>query len=193
MLDLIKTQLNASCLAKQRLIEDPARLADIEAVAESCIAALRQGKKLLLAGNGGSAADSQHIAAELVGRFEKDRAGLPALALTTNASSMTAIANDYGYDSVFSRQIQAFANGGDVFVGFSTSGDSPNIVSAVEEAKRMGLITVGMTGNSGGKLVDICDHCIRVPDTNTARIQESHITIGHIICSLIEQAIFPDV
>lgn len=192
MLDLIKTQLNASCLVKQRLIEDPVRLADIEAAAESCITALTQGKKLLLAGNGGSAADSQHIAAELVGRFEKDRIGLPALALTTNSSSMTAIANDYGYDSVFSRQIQAFANDGDVLIGFSTSGDSPNIVSAVKEAKRMGLITIGMTGNSGGALVDICDHCIRVPDTNTARIQESHITIGHIICSLIEQAIFPD-
>lgn len=190
MLDIIKTQLQASCLVKQRLMEDETALKIIQSVAISCIEAIKNNHKILLAGNGGSAADAQHIAAEFVGRFEKDRGALPAMTLTTNTSSMTAIANDYGYNSVFSRQIQAFGQAGDVFFGISTSGNSSNIIAAIESCRDADMIVVGMTGETGGKMLELCDYCIRVPDKNTARIQESHITIGHIICSLIENELF---
>ncbi|NOX91426.1 MAG: SIS domain-containing protein [Gammaproteobacteria bacterium] len=160
------------------------RIAD---AAQRCVDALREDNKLLLAGNGGSAADAQHIAAELVGRFELERDGLPAMALTTNASQLTALSNDYGYDAVFSRQLQAFAKKGDVFFGLSTSGNSTNVVAAAEVAKARGLAVIGMTGQSGGKLEALCDICLKVPADNTARIQEAHITIGHILCALIER------
>lgn len=190
MLDFIKTQLQASCLVKQRLIENEPSLQIIQSVAICCIDALKSNNKIILAGNGGSAGDAQHIAAELVGRFEKDRGALPAMTLTTNTSSMTAIANDYGYNAVFSRQIQAFGQAGDVFLGISTSGNSSNIIAAIESCRDADMIVVGMTGETGGKMLELCDYCIRVPDKNTARIQESHITIGHIICSLIENELF---
>jgi len=189
MSELIKNTLQASCDVKQKVINDDSLLATISSVIDVCVRALKDGNKILLAGNGGSASDSQHIAAELVGRFEKDRKGLPAIALTTNSSQLTAIANDYGYDNVFQRQVQALARSGDVFFGLSTSGNSKNVVSAVEQCKEMGVITVSMTGESGGKLKTISDYCINVPSDNTARIQEVHITIGHIICKAIEDAL----
>jgi len=183
----IKTLLQDSIDAKQRLLTDEVMLARIADVAQRCVGALRENNKLLLAGNGGSASDAQHIAAELVGRFELERDGLPAMALTTNASQLTALSNDYGYDAVFSRQLQAFAKKGDVFLGLSTSGNSANVVTAAEVARMQGLVVVGMTGQSGGKLEALCDICLKVPTDNTARIQEVHITIGHILCALIER------
>jgi len=182
----IRVLLQDSIDTKQRLLADQAMLARIADVAQRCVDALRGGHKLLLAGNGGSASDAQHIAAELVGRFELERDGLPALALTTNASQLTALSNDYGYDAVFSRQLQAFAKQGDVFFALSTSGNSANVVAAAEVAKARGMIVVGMTGQSGGRLEALCDVCLNVPADNTARIQEAHITIGHILCALIE-------
>jgi D-sedoheptulose 7-phosphate isomerase len=190
-LALIRSQLGSSIVVKQTMLADEAMLSIVAEAARHCVAALRAGCKVVLAGNGGSASDAQHIAAELVGRFERDRAGLPALALTTNASQLTALANDYGYEAVFSRQIQAFGKSGDVFIGLSTSGNSPNVIRAAEEARRLGMVVVGMTGKSGGRLESLCTLCIKVPSDNTARVQESHITIGHIVCSLIERAMFP--
>jgi len=182
--------LRDSIAVKQQLLADEATLILIADVAQRCIDALRRGNKILLAGNGGSASDAQHIAAELVGRFEKDRPGLPAMALTTNASQLTALSNDYGYEAVFSRQLQALGKEGDVFFALSTSANSANVVNAAEVAKAQGLVTVGMTGESGGKLETLCDVCIKVPSSNTARIQEAHITIGHIVCAHIEQVLF---
>ncbi|MDH5324064.1 MAG: D-sedoheptulose 7-phosphate isomerase [Gammaproteobacteria bacterium] len=190
MLEQIKSQLKDSIQTKQQLLNDTQMLETIQKVAQVCIEAYRSGHKLMLAGNGGSAADAQHIAAELVGRFEKDRAGIAAMALTTNSSTMTAVANDYGYNAVFHRQIEAFGQKGDVFIGYSTSGGSANVVAAIQACKQAGIITVGMTGASGGDMLELCDYCVRVPSTNTARIQESHIAIGHVICSLIEEALF---
>ena len=185
----IKTLLQDSINVKQRLVEDADMLARIADVAQCCVDALCGDNKLLLAGNGGSASDAQHIAAELVGRFEMERDGMPAMALTTNASQLTALSNDYGYEAVFSRQLQAFAKKGDVFFGLSTSGNSANVVAAAEIARARGLSVVGMTGRSGGKLEALCHICIKVPSDNTARIQEAHITIGHIVCALIERAL----
>ncbi len=188
---MIAKLLQDSIAVKQQLLADETTLALIADVAQRCIDALRTGNKIILAGNGGSASDAQHIAAELVGRFEKNRPGLPAMALTTNASQLTALSNDYGYEAVFSRQLQALAKDSDVFFALSTSGNSANVVNAVEVDKTQGLVTVGMTGESGGKLGDLCDICIKVPSPNTARIQEAHITIGHILCAQIEQVLFP--
>ena len=182
--------LQDSIDVKQVMLTDQAMLAAIAEVAQRCVDTLRSGNKLLLAGNGGSASDAQHIAAELVGRFEVDRKGLPAIALTTNASQLTAISNDYGYEAVFSRQVEAFGEKGDLFIGLSTSGNSANVVAAAEAAKTQGLMIVGMTGASGGKLESLCDACLKIPSTNTARIQEAHITVGHIVCSQIERELF---
>ena len=191
MSDLIKNILQESCDVKQKVIGDDRLIKVIQDVTTACIHALSNGNKILFAGNGGSASDAQHIAAELVGRFEKNRNGLPALALTTNSSQLTAIANDYGYDSVFQRQVQALGKSGDVFFGLSTSGNSKNVVNAVEQCKQLNVISVAMTGESGGQLQAMCDYCINVPSSNTARVQEVHITIGHIICLAIEESIFP--
>jgi len=145
-----------------------------------------QGKKLLIFGNGGSAADAQHIAAEFVGRFEKERKALPAIALHANTSSLTAIANDYGYDEVFARQIEAYASKGDIAIGISTSGNSKNVIKALEKAKELGCITIALTGSSGGKLNGITDYIIKVQSDRTSIIQEAHITIGHIISKIVE-------
>ena len=187
---IIKKQLEASIHVKQAMLADVDLLNTVEKIATACVKAFRDGNKILLAGNGGSAADAQHIAAEFVGRYEQDRSGIPALALSTNSSTVTAVANDYGYNAIFQRQIQALGKKGDVFFGFTTSGRSPNVVAAVQECKRLGLISVGMTGAGGGDLLELCDYCICVPSGNTARVQESHITIGHVICSLVEQTLF---
>jgi len=173
------------------MAEDPALLALIEAVAERCVASLRAGGKILLAGNGGSAADAQHIAAEFVSRFAYDRPGLSAFALTTDTSALTAIGNDYGFERLFQRQVQAVGRPGDVFFGISTSGRSPNILAALREARAQGLITIGLTGQGGDMMDSLCDHLIRVPASETPKIQEGHITTGHIICALVERAMFP--
>ncbi len=158
----------------------------IEHVAKEIKLALSKGNKVLFCGNGGSAADSQHLAAEFVGRFQKEREGLPAIALTVDTSILTAVANDYGYDTVFERQVQALGREGDVLVGISTSGNSANVVRAIELAKKRGIFCVGMTAYGGGKMADLCDECIAVPAKVTARAQEMHILIGHILCELAD-------
>lgn len=158
--------------------------------ARRIIEAFKADRKLLLIGNGGSAADAQHIATELVGRFKMERKALPAVALTTDTSLLTALANDYGYETVFSRQLEALASDGDVLLAITTSGTSPNILKAVETAHSKGVTVIGLTGESGGKLKNVADLTIMVPSQDTARIQEAHITIGHIICFLVEKELF---
>lgn len=190
MSEFIKNILQESCDTKLKVIGDEYLLKVIQDVIAECVSALNKGNKLLLAGNGGSASDAQHIAAELVGRYEKDRAGLPAIALTTNTSELTAISNDYGYENVFKRQLQALGNKGDIFFGLSTSGNSGNVVNAMKQCKDLGVTAVAMTGEAGGQMKELSDYCINVPSSNTARIQEVHITVGHIICKAIEETIF---
>lgn len=159
-------------------------------VANRCIAAFRSGKKLLLAGNGGSASDAQHIAGEFVSRFLFDRPGLPAIALTTDSSVMTAIGNDYGFERLFERQVQALGAPGDVFIGLSTSGLSPNILNGLGEARRRGLVTVGLTGLRGTAMAAYCDHLLVTPSSATAKVQEGHIALAHTICGLAESGYF---
>lgn len=161
-------------------------LEQIDVIAEEIKAALARGNKVLFCGNGGSAADSQHLAAEFVGRFQKERQGLPAIALTVDTSILTAVGNDYGYDKVFVRQVDALGRQGDVIVGISTSGNSPNVVQAIELAKSRGMYCVGMTAAGGGKMANLCDQCLVVPAKVTARAQEMHILMGHILCELVE-------
>ena len=161
-------------------------LPQISAVAEHMRDCLAQGGKILLMGNGGSAADSQHIAAEIVGRYKRERKGLPAIALTTDTSILTSVGNDYGYEFIFSRQVEALCGPLDVVIGLSTSGNSPNVVRAIETAKQIGATTVGMTGGSGGKLTALCDFNLVMPSSDTPRIQEAHIFIGHVLCELAE-------
>ena len=182
--------IRASIAVKEILVQDPELVSIIAKVSELLIDAFRGKKKVILFGNGGSAADAQHIAAEFVGRFALDRAALPALALSVNTSCITAIGNDYGFDLVFARQIEALGQAGDVAIGISTSGNSPNVIQAVSLAKKMGLHTIALCGNGGGKLKNAVDHCICVPSNETPRIQECHILIGHIISELVEKAIF---
>lgn len=160
--------------------------ADIARFAAACRAALVGGHTVYFLGNGGSAADCQHLAAELVGRFQKERRALPAAALTTDTSILTAVGNDYGFEQVFARQVAALVRPGDVVVGLSTSGNSANVVNAVSQARKRGAVTVGLTGRGGGELARLCHICIRVPSDVTARIQEAHILIGHIVCALID-------
>lgn len=188
---IVETWLAESIAVKQRVQADTALLAQVREVAIKCAEACKSGKKVLFAGNGGSAADAQHLAGEFVSRFNYDRPGLASFALTVDTSVLTAIGNDYGYEKLFERQIQACAQAGDVFIGLSTSGNSPNILRALEQARKMGVYTVGMTGETGGKMLEACDVCLRVPSRETPRIQESHITLGHVICGLVEHIIFP--
>ncbi|RLP54958.1 MAG: SIS domain-containing protein [Ketobacter sp.] len=165
-------------------------ISKLELVAEACIQCMRNGGKVLLAGNGGSAADAQHIAGEFVSRFAFDRPGLPAIALTTDTSILTAIGNDYGYENLFARQVQAHGQAGDLFLGYSTSGKSPNILSAFKEARERGLICVGLAGNRGGPMRELCDYLLEVPSSDTPKIQEGHLVLGHILCGLVENAMF---
>ena len=158
----------------------------ISIVAEELKACLKRGGKILLMGNGGSAADSQHIAAEIVGRYKKERRGLPAIALTTDTSIITSVGNDYGYDYIFARQIEALCRSEDVVIGITTSGNSKNVVAAIEEANKLGATTIGLTGGSGGKLNDLCKINLVMPSSNTPRIQEAHIFVGHSLCDLLE-------
>lgn len=159
-------------------------------IAELCVSSLNMGAKILLAGNGGSAADAQHIAAELVSRFSFDRPGLYAIALTTDTSILTSIGNDYGFDHLFARQIQALGQKGDVFIGYSTSGLSTNILKAFETAHAKGLTCIGLTGERNGPMNDLCDYLLQIPSVNTAKIQEMHLILGHILCGLIENKLF---
>jgi D-sedoheptulose 7-phosphate isomerase len=179
----ILAEIEDSIRVKQLMKSQSSNLAH---VAEIMTAAINNGGKVMFCGNGGSAADSQHIAAELVGKFLKKRGALPAIALTTNTSILTAIANDFSYDDVFARQVEALANAYDVLVGISTSGRSKNVIAAARVARAKGCRTVGMTGSSGGDLANSVDICIKVPSENTQRIQECHIMAGHILCGLVE-------
>ncbi len=158
----------------------------IAAVAEELKACLKRGGKILLMGNGGSAADSQHIAAEIVGRYKKERRGLPAIALTTDTSILTSVGNDYGYDYIFARQIEALCRAEDVVIGITTSGNSKNVVAAIEEANKIGATTIGLTGGTGGKLSSLCKFNLVMPSKDTPRIQEAHIFVGHSLCDLLE-------
>ncbi len=185
----IQQHIAASIETKQALLSSSEVNKSIVRAAHTCLDAYKNGNKVLIAGNGGSAADAQHIAAEFVSRFEFDRPGLPALALTTDTSILTAIGNDYGFERLFSRQIEANGVPGDIFIGISTSGNSPNILSALKSAKANGMITIGLAG-VGGKIQNECDICISVPSSHTPRIQESHILIGHIICAYVEEELF---
>lgn len=162
----------------------------IEKITQVCVAAFKRGNKILLVGNGGSAADAQHIAAEFVSRFAFDRPGLPAFALTTDTSVLTAIGNDYSYEKVFARQVQAVGTSGDVLFAISTSGRSANILAALTAAKSKEIFTVGLTGSNGNEMQKLCDYCICIPSTETSKIQEGHIVISHIICMLVEQVLF---
>lgn len=181
----ITTRLEENIRVQQAIAGSMA--GEIEKMADLVIAAYRSGGKVILFGNGGSAADAQHLAAELVGKFKLERQALPAIALTTNTSILTALANDYGYDTVFSRQVEALANEKDIVIGLSTSGNSPNVIEAIKAAKARGARTVGLTGGNGGRLAKVADLTITVPSANTPRIQEAHITIGHIVCELVER------
>ena len=184
--------IEGSIAVKRKLLRDTKLISSIARVSEVLLAAIGNGNKLLLFGNGGSAADAQHIAAEFVGRFAFDRPALPALALSVNTSCVTAIGNDYGFEQVFSRQLEALARPGDVAIGFSTSGNSPNVLHAISTAKKIGLQTVALTGTPGGKLKQAADldYCLCVPSSETPRIQECHILIGHVVSELVEQELF---
>jgi D-sedoheptulose 7-phosphate isomerase len=182
----IVKQIEESIKLKKYLQQEAKNLV---AMADSLVDALKKGNKVLLFGNGGSAADAQHIACELAGKFYLDREPLPAIALTTNTSSLTAIGNDYSYEEVFVRQVKALVREGDIAIGISTSGNSPNVLRGIEEAKRLGATTIAFTGR-GGRLKELADYILSVPSDDTPRIQEAHITAGHIICYLVEQALF---
>ena len=187
---LIERFVNESVRVKSEFFQTNTTL--IAETAEKMAQALRDGRKVLLFGNGGSAADAQHIAAEFVGRFIPDRIPLPALSLATDTSALTALGNDYGYDTVFSRQVQALGNAGDIAIGISTSGNSPNVLAAIEVARSRSLLTIGFTGQDGGKMNGRTDILFRVPSRMTPRIQETHITLGHVLCELIDRELFPE-
>jgi D-sedoheptulose 7-phosphate isomerase len=190
-MDIIKKAVAESIRVKKAYLEDEEQLNNLKSAAEYCIEALQQGRKILLCGNGGSAGDAQHIAAELSGRFQYDRPPLYAEALHVNSSYLTAVANDYSYDKVYSRMIEAAGKKGDVLIAISTSGNSANVVEAVKQAQKQEMMCIGFTGADGGALQKLCDLTLRVPSKNTARIQETHILMGHILCEKIERTLFP--
>jgi D-sedoheptulose 7-phosphate isomerase len=189
-MDFIRKQIEESLNVKKLLLENEPIQKSINESVRLCCEALIDDKKIIFAGNGGSAADAQHLAGELVNRFGFERPGLSAIALTTDTSVITSISNDYGFEKLFSRQIQALGKKGDVLIALSTSGNSSNIIEGIKEAKKAGIFTIGLTGSSGGIMSDVCDLCLKVPSDDTPRIQEAHILIGHIICSLIENSLF---
>ena len=184
-LQIRESQRVMSAISSDQSLQDA-----LAEAALACVACLRAGGKVLLAGNGGSAADAQHIAGEFVSRFAFDRPGLAAIALTTDTSILTAIGNDYGYEKLFSRQVQALGSKGDIFIGYSTSGRSPNVLRAFEEARSKGIVCVGFTGNKGGPMIELCDFLLAVPSAETPKIQEGHLVLGHILCGLVERAMF---
>lgn len=185
MRDRITDILLESIQVKEQLLRTS--ISQIKELSDMVIESLRKGGKVMLCGNGGSAADAQHIAAEFIGRFKKDRSALAAISLTTNTSILTSLANDYGYDVVFAKQVEALGQKNDIVIGLSTSGKAKNVYLAIKQAKKMGLKTVAFTGGDGGEIVKIADVSFIVPSAVTARIQEAHITVGHIICELVEQ------
>ena len=186
MLKMIQKELHSHKETIEKTID--IMVPDIQEASTLMVNTLKGGGKVLLCGNGGSAADAQHIAAELTGRYKSERKGLPAIALTTDTSALTAISNDYGYDRVFDRQVEALANKGDLLIGISTSGNSQNIISALTSAKAAGCQTLGFSGREGGKMNKVCDINLVVPSTDTPRIQEMHILIGHILCQAVDDA-----
>ena len=190
MRDYITAQIDEARRVMSAMLADDSLVATVESAARACILCIKNGGKVLLAGNGGSAADAQHIAAEFVSRFAFDRPGLAAVALTTDTSILTAIGNDYGYEKLFARQLQAVGNKGDVFIAYSTSGRSPNILLALREARARGLTCIGLAGNRGGPMADACDYYLAVPSSDTPKIQEGHLVLGHILSGLAENAIF---
>ena len=188
---MIQSEIQASIAVKQAILNDPALLAQIEELANTCVLTFQKGGKVITAGNGGSFADAQHISAEFTSRFMYDRPSLPSIALGCNSSAISAIGNDYGYDQAFSRELSSIGTKGDLFIPITTSGNSPNILAAIEVAKQRNLTIIGLTGQSGGKMAAQIP-CIQVPSTETPRIQEAHILIGHIICAQAERIIFPN-
>ena len=186
----ITNQVQKSIDVKQELLDNSTLMNLIEEVSKKTADIYKNGGKTMIAGNGGSAADAQHIAGEFVSKFYFDRPGIPSIALTTDTSIITAIGNDYGYEQLFARQVQANGVKGDLFIGISTSGNSANIIEALKECKRKGIVTLGLTGEKGGKMAELCDYCIKVPSNETPRVQEAHILIGHIICAVVEETIF---
>ena len=188
--ELLNETFAESIAVKQRTLEccTPA----IVAIGEALETALRAGRKVLLFGNGGSASDAQHVAGELVGRFQMERRALPAIALNTDTALLTSVGNDYGYEQIYARQVQGLAQPGDVVVGISTSGNSPNILRGVEMGREIGAVTIGFTGKGGGKLAQIADLCLTVPSPVTTRVQETHITVWHVLCDMLERRLFGD-
>jgi D-sedoheptulose 7-phosphate isomerase len=192
MKDYIVSQLHQTQQILDAMLADSSLLTCLEKVASVCISCFQSGNKIMLAGNGGSAADAQHIAGEFVSRFAFDRPGLPAIALTTDSSVLTSIGNDYAYERIFARQIQAHARPNDVLIAYSTSGASANILAALQAARELNVVTISMTGNRGGPMQNLSDYCLAVPSADTPKIQEGHALLGHILCGLVEQAIFSD-
>ena len=190
MKDKIRKIISESVSVKNSILQNESILNTVDEVASQMVAALKRGNRIYFCGNGGSAADAQHLAAEFSGRFYIDRDALPAEALHCNTSYITAVGNDYGYDLVYARLIKGIGNTGDFLVGLSTSGNSVNILKAFEVAREKGIVTVGFTGESGGKMKGLCDYLLNVPSSNTPRIQESHIMLGHIVCQLVEEQFF---
>ncbi len=186
----IEDLIRQSIETKEKFLENKTNLDKISKIAETCVATFKNNGKVLLCGNGGSASDAQHIAAELSGRFQFDRPPLYAEALHVNSSYVTAVGNDYGYDEIYSRMVEAAGKDGDVLIGISTSGNSANVIKAVEKANQLGMYTFGLSGKGGGLLEEKCNINIQVPTKNTARVQETHIMIGHIICEIIENQMF---
>ena len=190
-MDIVTRSIAGSIATKQQILDTPELLETIRRVADVMVEALQHGRRILWCGNGGSAADAQHLAAELSGRFYYDRPPLNSEALHCNTSYMTAVANDYGYDLIYSRMINGSCQKGDILVGLSTSGNSKNIVNAFKKAKELGVITVALTGETGGEMKALADYLLNVPSSDTPRIQECHIMLGHIICEIVEATIFP--
>lgn len=190
--DLVGEKLLEGLRVMEAVARDAALHATLAAAAEAVAQALKSGHKLLVAGNGGSAADAQHLAAEFVSRLVNDRPAMRAVALTTDASILTAVGNDYGFERIFARQIEALGQRGDVFLGISTSGNSPNILRALERSREMGLVTIGLTGKSGGKMPPLCDYGMRVPSEVTMYIQQAHLALEHIFCAMVEKLCFSE-
>ncbi len=191
MIDFIKSKIQTSVDLKKNLLQNDKILKAIDSLVNDITVCYKNGGKVLWCGNGGSAADSQHLAAELSGRFYYDRPPLSSEALHVNTSYITAVANDYSYDVIYSRLIEAMGKKGDVLIGLSTSGNSANVIKAIESAKKIGMVTAGFTGESGGKMKDICDYLIKIPSSDTPRIQECHMLLGHTICEMVEMNLFP--
>jgi D-sedoheptulose 7-phosphate isomerase len=189
---IVQSEIKRTVTVLNALAADDALNTAIEQAASICIEAIGTGNKILFAGNGGSAADTQHLAAELVGKLAYEQPAMPSISLTTDTSILTAIGNDFGFSDIFVRQIDGLGRAGDVFIGISTSGRSKNLVAALQARRKRGIVTIGMTGSTGGDMLPLCDYCLRMPSDDTQKIQEAHIVVGHILCGLVEQGIFPN-